>query len=63
MNCALGQMKKWLDSYYEADERDLSEFGLPEDKYEASGLTLMVKYNAASDEEKFLSDFFWGGKW
>merc|ERR1719330_424653 len=30
MNCALGQMKQWLDSYYEADERDLSEFGLPE---------------------------------
>merc|ERR1712203_794182 len=63
MNCALGQMKQWLDSYYEADERDLTEFGLPEDEYEAAGLTLMVKYNGASDEEKFLSDFFWGGKW
>jgi len=63
MNCALGQMKIWLESYYAADERDLTEFGLPEDQYEASGLTLMVKYNAASDEEKFLSNFFWGGKW
>jgi len=63
MNCALGQMKKWLESYYQADDRDLSEFGLPDDKYEASGLTLMVMYNKASDEEKFLSDFFWGGKW
>jgi len=63
MNCALGQMKMWLESYYAADERDMKEFGLPEDKYEAAGLTLMVKYNGASDEEKFLSNFFWGGKW
>lgn len=63
MNCALGQMKHWLDSYYAADDKDLTEFGLPEDNYEAAGLTLMVKYNGASDEEKFLSDFFWGGKW
>jgi len=63
MNCALGQMKMWLESYYAPDERDLTEFGLPEDQYEASGLTLMVKYNSASDEEKFLSNFFWGGKW
>jgi len=63
MNCALGQMKMWLESYYAEDERDLTEFGLPADQYEASGLTLMVKYNAASDEEKFLSNFFWGGKW
>merc|ERR1712079_323735 len=63
MNCALGQMKMWLESYYAADERDMTEFGLPEDKYEAAGLTLMVKYNGASDEEKFLSNFFWGGKW
>jgi len=63
MNCALGQMKKWLDSYYVPDERDLTEFGLPEDKYETAGLTLMVQYNGASDEEKFLSNFFWGGKW
>jgi len=63
MNCALGQMKMWLDSYYATDDKDLTEFGLPEDQYEAAGLTLMVKYNGASDEEKFLSNFFWGGKW
>merc|ERR1711981_29851 len=63
MNCALGQMKMWIDSYYAADDKDLTEFGLPEDKYEAAGLTLMVKYSGASDEEKFLSDFFWGSKW
>jgi len=63
MNCALGQMKQWIESYYAPDERDMTEYGLPEDKYEAAGLTLMVKYNGASDEEKFLSNFFWGGKW
>lgn len=63
MNCALGQMKMWLESYYATDDKNLTEFGLPEDQYEAAGLTLMVKYNGASDEEKFLSNFFWGGKW
>merc|ERR1711974_28271 len=63
MNCALGQMKHWLESYYAPDERDMTEYGLPEDKYEAAGLTLMAQYNGASDEEKFLSNFFWGGKW
>jgi len=63
MNCALGQMKQWIESYYAPDERDMTEYGLPEDKYEAAGLSLMVKYNGASDEEKFLSNFFWGGKW
>jgi len=62
MNCALGQMKQWLESHY-SDSRDMSEYGLPEDHYEAAGLTLMVKYSAASDEEKFLSNFFWGAKW
>merc|ERR1712241_555651 len=55
MNCALGQMKMWLDSYYATDDRELTEIGLPADPYEAAGLTLMVKYNGASDEEKFLS--------
>jgi len=63
MNCALGQMKMWLESHYADSGRDMSEYGLPEDQYEASGLTLMVKYSAASDEEKFLSNFFWGAKW
>jgi len=63
MNCALGQMKQWIESYYAPDERDMTEYGLPEDKYEAAGLTLMVMQNGASDEEKFLSNFFWGGKW
>ena len=63
MNCALGQMKHWLESYYAPDERDMSEFGFPEDKYEAAGLTLMVQHNGASEEEKFLSNFFWGTKW
>ena len=63
MNCALGQMKRWIDSYYAPDERDMSQYGLPEDKYEAAGLSLMVDYNAASDEERFLGNFFWGHEW
>ena len=48
MNCALGQMKMWLESYYATDDRDLTEIGLPADQYEAAGLTLMVKLHLIS---------------
>ena len=59
MNCAMGQMKKWVDQWYGTQE-NRTEYGLPEDEYEAAALGLMVLHNAASDEEKFVSDFFWG---
>jgi len=59
MNCALGAMKKVIETYY-GEVSNTTEYGLPSDSYEASALTLMVMENAASDEEKFVSDFFWG---
>merc|ERR1712223_1902967 len=58
-NCALGQMKRWLEQFYGVSENNTA-YGLPEDDYEAAGLGLMVLDNAASEEEKFVSDFFWG---
>ena len=61
MNCALGQMKKWVEEWYGSDDsQNATEYGLPEDKYEAAALSLLVLDNAASDEEKFVGDFFWG---
>ena len=58
-NCALGQMKRWVEQFYGTAENNTA-YGLPEDEYEAAGLALMVLDNAASEEEKFVSDFFWG---
>ena len=59
MNCALGAMKKLVEQWY-GEITNTTEYGLPEDTYEAAGLTLMVMDNSASDEEKFVSNFFWG---
>lgn len=61
MNCALGAMKKWVETFYgDLDSYNGTEYGLPSDSYEAAGLTAMVMENSASDEEKFVSNFFWG---
>ena len=58
-NCALGQMKRWVEQWYGAPENNTA-YGLPADEDEAAGRGLMVLDNAASEEEKFVSDFFWG---
>jgi len=60
MNCALGFMKQALELKYAADDRDLTEFDLPADKYEAAGLTLMVQENGAPPEENFVWNFVLG---
>jgi len=60
MNCALGAMKKWVETFYGTADQNMTQYGLPEDEYEAAGLALMVMDHAASDEERFVSDFFWG---
>merc|ERR1712110_663174 len=49
-NCALGQMKRWVEQFYGTAENNTA-YGLPEDEYEAAGLALMVLDNAASEEE------------
>merc|ERR1712088_757106 len=59
--CAKAQMLKWLEIVYGSDpSMDPSEHGLPKDKYDAAALSIMVLNNAATPEEEFVGDFFWG---
>lgn len=59
--CAKAQMLKWLQTIYGSDpNEDPSEYGLPKDKYDAAAVSIMVLNNAASPEEEFVGDFFWG---
>ena len=59
--CAKAQMLKWLETIYGTDpSEDPSEYGLPKDKYDAAALSIMVLNNAATPEEEFVGEFFWG---
>jgi len=59
--CAKAQMLQWLETIYGSDpSEDPSEYGLPKDKYDAAAVSVMVLNNAATPEEEFVSDFFWG---
>jgi len=59
--CAKAQMLKWLETFYGTDPKyDPKEHGLPEDKYDAAAVSIMVLRNAAAPEEQFVGDFFWG---
>merc|ERR1711997_1006899 len=59
--CAKAQMLQWLETIYGKDpEYDPKEHGLPEDKYDAAAVSIMVLNNAATPEEQFVGDFFWG---
>ena len=59
--CAQGQMLKYLEAMYGKDDsKKPSEFGLPDDKYDAAAVSIMVMQNAASSEEEFVGNFFWG---
>jgi len=61
-NCAKAEMLKWLEIVYGSDpEYDPEEHGLPKDKYDAAAVSIMVLNNAATPEEEFVGDFFWGG--
>jgi len=60
--CTQGVMLNWLETIYGSDdEKKSDEYGLPEDKYEAAAVSVMVLNNAATPEEEFVGDFFWGG--
>jgi len=60
VNCAKHQILKALDLWYGEDSMDnMSQYGLPKDKYDAAALSLMVMYESATDEEEFVDDFFW----
>jgi len=59
--CAMGQMVEWLEKLYGKDpNEDPSDFGLPKDRYDAAAISIAVLDNAATPEEKFLDNFFWG---
>jgi len=60
--CAKAQMLQWLETIYGSDPEhaDPSEYGLPKDKYDAAAVSVMVLNNAATPEEEFVGDFFWG---
>ena len=60
--CAKAQMLKWLETVYGTDPEhdDPSEYGLPKDKYDAAAISIRILDNAASPEEEFVGDFFWG---
>merc|ERR1711931_550030 len=58
---AKAQMLKWLETIYGSDpSEDPSEYGLPKDKYDAAAVSIMVLNNAATPEEEFVGEFFWG---
>jgi len=62
LNCAMGQMKRLVEEWYGSGENITNtDYGLPEDEYEAAALSVMVLRNGASEEERFVGDFFWGG--
>jgi len=59
--CAKAQMLEWLETIYGSDaEQKPADYGLPEDKYDAAAVSIMVLNNAATPEEEFVGDFFWG---
>merc|ERR1740128_1258811 len=59
--CLQAQIKQWLESIHgKITPEDLSQYQLPDNKYEAAVLSTMVHYHSASPEEKFVGEFFWG---
>jgi len=63
--CGKAQILQWLEKLYgpltpEEQAERIEKLRLPEDKYDAAAISLAVMINAASVEEKFVNDFFWG---
>jgi len=58
--CLQAQMKQWLELYGQDPNEDLTQYGLPDNRYEAAAISTMVHYHSASQEEKFVGEFFWG---
>jgi len=60
--CAEAQLHNWLELWYGKDDGsiDWTQFGLPKDKYERAAISTIVEYESASEEEKFIGDFFNG---
>ena len=61
--CAKKVMGEWLENMYGNKLEDMSQqLNLPEDKYEAAFMAMMVKSHAKSKEKKFAMDFIFSGK-
>jgi len=61
LNCAKFMIKEWLEAWYgKMDESDPTQYGFPADQYDGAALSLMVLNEAATPEEEFVNDFFWG---
>jgi len=59
--CYEAQMYDWIKTLYGEDPTfNWAQFGLPNDKYELAAMTVKVMTATASDEEKFVGDFFYG---
>jgi len=60
MMCTKFQLSQWMELFYgKFDATKAVAYGLPDNKYDASAMKVKVMYNAASDEMKFVDDFFW----
>jgi len=61
-SCAAAQLHQWLELWYGKDDGsvDWTQFWLPKNKYERAVVSMMTQYDSASDEEKFIGDFFSG---
>merc|ERR1712198_2468 len=55
--CALRQVSEWLMFMY--GDYTKYDLGLPADKYDAAALAIKTLYSSATEEEKFVDDFFW----
>jgi len=64
LNCGKWQVLKGLEVWYgqasEEDRQRMTAIGLPANKYDAAVVSMMVLYDAATPEEEFVNDFFWG---
>jgi len=62
LNCAKFCVHEALELWYgKHDESiDWTQHGLPRDKYDAAAMSMMVMHEAATPEENFVHDFFWG---
>jgi len=64
--CAEAQMLENLEKFYgkgsdEETAEYLNTLGLPEDKYDAAAISVAVMHHAATDEQRFVDKFMWGG--
>jgi len=60
MMCTKFQMAQWMELFYgKFEESKAAMYGLPDNKYDAAAMKVKVMYSSASDEMKFVDDFFW----